>query len=110
MNRSVLRAAIVILGLATALIHLYLNIFYGEFSVLFTLNGLGYLALLAALFLNVRFVANRRKLVHYLFIGYTVVTIVAWIAIGSRDMVAYADKVIEVLLVIALALSLVREG
>lgn len=34
--------------------------------------------------------------------GYAVVTILAWVAIGQRDIVGYVDKAIEIGLVIAL--------
>jgi ABC-type microcin C transport system permease subunit YejB len=102
MNRSTLRNAILILGLGTALIHFYLNIALGEFSVLFTLNGLGYLGLLAAFFLDLPVLAERRNLVTFAFIGYTVLTILAWIPGGSRDALGYSAKAIEVLLVLAL--------
>jgi hypothetical protein len=108
MNRSTLRSAIVVLTVATALIHLYLNFNTGkfEFQPMFTLNGLGYFALLGALFLNLPFLAGRGRLVHYAYIGYTAVTILAWVAFGQRNLVGYTDKVIEVLLIAALWLDL----
>jgi hypothetical protein len=108
MNRSSLRVAIAGLTLVTAVIHLYLNFNTGtfQFQPMFTLNGLGYLALLGALFLNLPFLAGRERLVHYAFIGYTVVTILAWVAFGERSLIGYTDKVVEVLLVAALWLHL----
>ena len=36
---------------------------------------------------------------------YTVVTILAWVAIGQRDLYAYANKIIEVILIVLLWLE-----
>lgn len=91
--------AIAILTLATALIH---------FSLLFPnpmfiLNGLGYLVLLAAYFLPLPFAKDNRGLVRWVFIGYTLVTILAWVAIGDKAwVVGYLTKLIEIVLVILL--------
>ena len=52
MNRSNLRIAILIFGLFTAVVHLYLNVRMGGFDPAFTANGLGYLALLGLFFFN----------------------------------------------------------
>ncbi|HKZ55807.1 MAG TPA: hypothetical protein VJ123_10025 [Anaerolineales bacterium] len=106
MSRSMLRNAILVLGLATALIHLYLNVFYDDFSVLFTLNGLGYLGLLAGIFLPIPFLAGRERLVKLALIAYAAVTILAWVAMGDRIPLGYIDKAIEVLLILALFASL----
>ena len=105
-SRSMLRNAILVLGLATALIHLYLNVFYDDFSVLFTLNGLGYLGLLAGIFLPIPFLAGRERLVKLALIAYAAVTILAWVAMGDRIPLGYIDKAIEVLLILALFASL----
>lgn len=91
--------AIVILTLATAFIH---------FSLLFPnpmfiLNGLGYLVLLAAYFLPLPLAKDNRGLVRWVFIGYTLVTILAWVAIGDKAwVVGYLTKLIEIVLVILL--------
>jgi hypothetical protein len=108
MNRPMLRNAIVVLTLATAAIHFYLNFNTGSFvfQPAFTVNAIGYLALLAALLLNLPFLAGRGKLLHYVFIGYTALTIVAYFAVnGAKSFsnpVGLADKAVEVLLVAAL--------
>lgn len=104
MTRTTLRRAIFFLGLATALIHLYLNIFYGKFDPLFTLNGLGYLGLLGAFFLDVPFLRGRSTLVHIGFIGYTALTIAAYFIMTPNPALplGIADKVIEGLLILAL--------
>lgn len=87
---------IIILTLATALIH---------FSLLFPdpmfiLNGLGYLTLLAAFFLPIDFLKDRHNLIRWLFIAFTAVTILGWIAIGDKSWpggaLGYITKLIEI--------------
>lgn len=102
MNNSSLspaKIAIILLTIATAGIH---------FSLLFPdpifiLNGLGFLALLAAYFLPLPFARDNRSLVKWAFMGYTAVTILAWIAIGEKSwpagMMGYITKLIEVALI-----------
>jgi hypothetical protein len=48
---------------------------------LFLLNGLGYLGLLGAYFLPIRFFQERHKIVWWILFLYTIVTIVAWLVI-----------------------------
>ncbi|RPJ51172.1 MAG: hypothetical protein EHM21_03315 [Chloroflexi bacterium] len=100
-----IQAGIIVTTLITVLIHLYLNVLLGEFSLLFTLNALGYLALLVALFLPHPFFAQRRSLIRWVMIGYTLFTIVSWAFMGSRITIAYIDKIAEVALVILLWLD-----
>ena len=94
--------AIIVLTLGTALIHF--SLLFPD--VLFILNGLGYLALLAAYFLPLPFTKNNHSLVRWVFIGYTIVTILAWIAIGDKSWpgsaLGYITKLIEIALVILL--------
>jgi hypothetical protein len=95
------RIGIIILTLATALIHLTLNFP----DVIFILNGLGYLTLVAALFLRVpiQFVSQNRALVRWAFIAFTAITILGWLAIGDKTlpngMLGYITKVIEIILI-----------
>ena len=96
---------IIVLALATALIHFALNVMMGKLDVLFTLNGLGYLALLAALFLPIPILSRYRSLIRWVFIVYTLITIGAWVAMGARDVLGYTTKLIEVALVILLLLD-----
>ncbi len=116
MSRATLRSVILILGLITALIHLVLlNIgiyrFRGSIDVLFTLNGLGYLALLVALLRPPEFLAGRETLVHYAFIAFTAVTILAWLVINPdfTNPVGVITKVDELLLIVALWLHMRAE-
>jgi hypothetical protein len=95
------------LGLATGLIHLVvLNLLMGQLDILFTLNGLGYLALIATFFFNPPIIAGRRRQLSLLLIGYTAVTILAWVFMGDRGPLGIATKVIEVLLIVALVMDM----
>ena len=93
-----IQIGIVLLALATAIIHLTLSFP----DPVFILNGLGYLGLMAALFLPLPFLENRRRLVRYALMGFTLVTIIAWIAIGMRVPLGYIAKVIEIALLVLL--------
>ncbi len=96
-----LQIAIILLTVATAVIHFTL-----EFpSVMFILNGLGYFTLLAALYLPIPQLASYRRLIRWALIGYAALTIVLWAITGSRIPIAYVDKVIEVVLIVLLWLD-----
>ena len=112
MNQRTVRMAILVLGLFTALVHLVvLNLSFvretGAPDLLFTLNGLGYLALLAGFFWEgVPIFSTRRSLLRYLFVAYTAVTILAWVAMGARNAIGYVTKLDEILLIAALVVDL----
>ncbi|MFQ5923870.1 MAG: hypothetical protein ACE5M4_13595 [Anaerolineales bacterium] len=105
---SRIRAIIVVTGLITAIVHLViLNIGIieekGQPDLLFTLNGLGYLALLAAYFWKTPVLERRRGLVRWAFIAFTAITILAWVAVGAREGIRpYLTKLDEVVLIVAL--------
>jgi hypothetical protein len=93
-----LQMGIILLAVATALIHITLGLQADlTTKIMFSLNGLGYLALTAALYLP-RFQGMRRG-VRWLLMAFTLVTILAWVAIGRRALIAYIDKAIEVALI-----------
>ena len=96
-----LRLGIIVLTLVTAAVHLYLG-FQG--LPLFVLNGLGYLALLAALYLPIPRLAPNQNAVRWALVGYTALTIVLWLVItgGNSTAVGYMDKTVEVLLIVLL--------
>jgi hypothetical protein len=71
---GLLQVGIVILTALTAVIHLYLGFSYND--TLFILNGIGYLVLLAALFLPIPFARDHRGLVRWALIGFAALTIV----------------------------------
>jgi hypothetical protein len=96
-----IRVAIVGLTLATAWIHASLG------GVLFTLNAVGYTALAVAMVLPGR-IGGHRWLVRLALLGFTVATIGGWLAFGARFTLAYADKAIEIALVVLVALEIWR--
>ncbi len=91
------RWLILILGLATALVHLILlNLSLGKVDLLFTLNGLGYLVLLAAYFLPLPFAKDNRGLARWALMGFTALTIIAWVFLGRPyTTLGYVTKLIE---------------
>jgi len=98
------QVGIVILTLATAVIHL--TLVHSLMDIAFILNGLGYLALLGALFLPIPFFAGGRSLVRFALMGFAALTIIAWIAIGDKTWwLGYVAKVIEIVLIILLWLE-----
>ncbi len=101
-----LRVGIVLLTLATALIHLQLAFP----DPTFILNGLGYLTLLAALYLPIPQVARYRSMVRWALIGYTALTIFLWVLLGARTPIGYVDKIIEILLILLLLIEARRSG
>jgi hypothetical protein len=99
-----LQTAIVGLTVATAAIHLGRALANPHIVVLFTLNALGYLALLALLYLPP---ARRRVgLVRRVFIGYAGLTFVLFFAWGFMKgewpIIGFVDKAIEILLIVLL--------
>jgi len=99
------QTVIVILTAITALVHLILlNISMGKIDPLFTLNGLGYLALLAAFVLPIAFLKPYHGWIRWAFIAFTAVTVVAWIAIGDKSfsrigLLGYLTKLVELVLI-----------
>jgi len=75
------------------------------FGILFLLNGIGYLALVAALYMS-RF-QRFQRIIRWLLIGFTVLTIVLWYVIEASNsgLFEYSDKLIEVLLVVLLLIE-----
>lgn len=91
---------IILFTLATAVLHIMLFP-----DIMFTLNGLGYLALLAAYFLPIPFLQQRHNLVWWALVGYTTLTIILWAIMGDKNFVAgtssatgYYAKAAELLL------------
>ncbi len=75
---------IVLLIIFTAILHLaaaFDKALFPSPDPLFILNGLGYLGLLGAYFLPIKFFQDRHKLVWQGLFGYTILTIAAWIFI-----------------------------
>ncbi len=76
---------IIIMALITAVLHIAAaldkQLFPDGPDPLFLLNGLGYLGLLGAYFLPIGFFQQKHNLVRQGFMGYAVLTIVAWLVI-----------------------------
>lgn len=104
---GLVQIGITFLTLATALIHFYLSMMMG-IDVLFTLNALGYIALLAALLIPLPILVRYRPIIRWVMILYTLLTIVLWIIMGDRDTLAYVDKLIEAALVVLLWMDRAR--
>jgi hypothetical protein len=98
---GMLQIAIILLTVATAIIHLALGIPNG--MTMFILNGIGYLVLVAALYLPQ--LSRYRTLTRWALIGFTAVTVLGWVFIGMRSPIAYVDKAIEIALIVCLFLE-----
>jgi hypothetical protein len=98
---TLLRIGIIVLTLGTALIHFSLN--FPDPG--FILAGLGYLALLASLYLPVPYVTRYRRVVPWIFIGYTALVTLLWVLLGARTAIGYTDKVIEIALILLLLIE-----
>jgi len=96
-----IRIGVVVLTLITAIVHL--SLLFPD--PVFILNGLGYLTLLAALYLPIARLVPHRRLVRLTLIGYATLTILLWVAIGERSLLGYSTTADEVALVILLLLE-----
>ena len=83
MNLTGKHYGIIIFTLATALLHLSLFPRLGPDPI--ALNGLGYLALLGAYFLPIPFFQQRRNLVWWALMGYTLLTFILWVIMGDKS-------------------------
>lgn len=111
-----LQWTIILLALATALIHIYLALFAIKPSpdIVFLLNGLGYMGLTAALYLPLGFLARWRSLIRWVLIGYTALTLLLWVFMallpGTTTGIGWITKAIEVALIVLLFLDGQGEG
>ena len=97
----VIRTGVILLTLFTAAVHL--SLLFPD--PVFILNGLGYLTLLAALYLPIPRLVPYRRAVRWVLIGYAALTVVLWVAIGERTPLGYATTADEVALVALLVLE-----
>lgn len=97
---------IIALTALTALIHLFLSFQFKDGpDLIFLLNGLGYLALLFALYLPISSLARYRTYTRWFLLGYTALTVILWFRFGASTTIAYVDKVIEIALIVLLWLE-----
>jgi hypothetical protein len=101
-----LGVGIFVLTLATAVIHLYLAITaigsmgFNFGVMLFILNGLGYLGLVAVLQLPIRQLARFRSAARWALVAFTALTIVLFFVMAPQyTLIGYVDKAIEVALI-----------
>lgn len=97
---------IILLTLTTAIIHLYF-VFFDEamtqtFRVLFVLNFLGYVGLLAALYLPISSLAPLRPIARALLVVQAAASIGAYIYVGVFSTLGWVTKGIEALLIVLL--------
>jgi hypothetical protein len=110
-----LQIAIIALVIATAAVHLYLAFVVmpattGSVDPLFLLNALGYLVLVAGLYLPLGFLARWRRLMRWLLLGFTLLTVLAWFVLTQflgteRTTLGWVDKCIEIALIVLLILD-----
>src|SRR5215203_5083868 len=98
---TAIRGGVVLLTLIAAAVHL--SLLFPD--PVFILNGLGYLTLLAALYLPIPRLAPYRRVVRWTLIGYATLTILLWGAIGERTPLGYSTTADEVALVVLLILE-----
>ncbi len=98
MNQNLKQWVIILLTMATAGIHI--SLLFPD--LLFILNGVGFLVLLAAYILPINYFRQKRTLIRIVFMAFTAVTILAWVAIGDKSwpagMLGYISKAIELAL------------
>ena len=99
-----LQVGIIVLTILTALIHLYYSPQVPSPPGLI-LNGVGYVVLLAALYLPIALLSRFRNTIRWVLVGYAALTVILWVLVGPRVPIAYADKVIELLLILLLLLE-----
>jgi hypothetical protein len=108
---NTLQVSVIVLACATALVHLWLGVVQLSMGmgggVMFLLNAIGYVGLVAALygFVPIALLKQNRILVRWALVAFTVVTILGWIAIGTRNEIGYLTKVIEVVLIVLLVIE-----
>lgn len=99
------RYLIILLAVATGLIHLIvLGFLVDGTQPLFILNGLGYLALIAALYFIPQ-LAGSRGLIRWALIVYAAITLIAYFVMNWPDvwgLLGLVTKAIELLLIILL--------
>ena len=96
---------IIVLTIATALIHLFLAAVFPPMRLLFILNGVGFLALLVSYFLPQ--LSNYRNLINGALITFAAVTVVGYFVVNGikPDPLGWITKLIEIALIVLLGLD-----
>jgi hypothetical protein len=98
---TAIRGGVILLTLISAAVHI--SLLFPDPA--FILNGLGYLTLLAALYLPIPFLVPHRRVVRWVLMGYATLTISLWVAIGERSLLGYLTTADEVALVLLLVVE-----
>jgi hypothetical protein len=88
-------AGIVLLGVVSGFTHLGVGL---QGDMLLVLNGLGYLVLVAALFLPIGFLVEKRRQILWVFLSYTIVTFIGYFishSLGGYSNIGLFTKLIE---------------
>ena len=96
-----IRGGVIVLTLIAASVHL--SLLFPDPA--FILNGLGYLVLLAALYLPIPWLVSRRRALRWVLVGYATLTILLWTAIGERNALGYLTTADEVALLLLLLIE-----
>jgi hypothetical protein len=101
---QMIKAIIIVFTLVTAAIHLSFFLPDPGGGLIYGLNALGYMGLLALLYLPIPFLAPYRRWVRWLLMGFTALTIVAYLIFGVINHewtfpLGPIDKLIEVVLI-----------
>ncbi len=108
------QVGVVLLALATAIIHLYLFFiegFLGDgrmlpwYQILFVLNFLGYVTLAAALYLPISLLARLRPAIRVLLIAMSIASVVSYFYVNARDTLGDITQIIVVLLIVAVTID-----
>ena len=107
-----LAAGVILLTLITAAIHFYLApIEFGTgatlFGVLFVLNGLGYLTMLAVIYAPLGFLAPFRLAARMILIVIAAASIGAYFYVGVFDTIGWVDKAVEAGLILLVLIETV---
>jgi len=107
-----LAAGVILLTLVTAAIHFYLApIEFGTgatlFGVLFVLNGLGYLTMLAVIYAPLGFLAPFRLAARVILIVIAAASIGAYFYVGVFDTIGWVDKAVEAGLIVVVLIETV---
>ncbi len=105
MNRASLRILMIVLTVITAAIHLFLGVRFigdGFFGILFILNGIGFFTLLYLVLRPISSFVGREALLHYGLMGFSAITILAWLVMNGdfSNVLGVATKVVELLLIV----------
>ena len=108
---AVLQMVIIALVVVTALIHLTRGLLIGPpslrpFPLLFYLNFVGYIVLVAALYF-VPALLRYQRAIRWTLIVYAAITIIAWFLLtgGRANVLAYIDKPVEIALIVLLLID-----